>query len=147
MRAARKRRRNAVILILAGSALGITLVLLALQQNLNHFFTPSQIVAGEPPTGREIRAGGLVVAGSLQRDPGSLYVEFDITDTAASVRVNYDGILPDLFREVQGIIAPGTLTGEGVFTARSILAKHDENYMPPEVMKAIEAAGHPGDAG
>lgn len=145
MRAARKKRMQMVIFIALGAAIAIGLVLFALRQNINLFFTPSQIARGEAPTGREIRAGGLVVDGSVKRATDSLYVEFSISDTAEQVVVSFDGILPDLFREGQGIIAIGALNENGVVEAREVLAKHDEEYMPPEVQKAIEEAGHPGN--
>ena len=147
MRAVRKKRMQMVIFIAIGAAVAIGLVLFALRQNINLFFTPTQIAQGEAPTGREIRAGGLVVDGSVNRSLDSLYVEFTISDTAEQVVVAYDGILPDLFREGQGIIAIGKLNESGVVEARQVLAKHDEEYMPPEVKKAIEAAGHPADSG
>ena len=147
MRAVRKKRMQMVIFIAIGAAVAIGLVLFALRQNINLFFTPTQIAQGEAPIGREIRAGGLVVDGSVNRSLDSLYVEFTISDTAEQVVVAYDGILPDLFREGQGIIAIGKLNESGVVEARQVLAKHDEEYMPPEVKKAIEAAGHPADNG
>lgn len=146
MRSVRKKRMQMVIFIGAGAAIAIGLVLFALRQNINLFFTPTQIAQGEAPIGREIRAGGLVVDGSVERATDSLYVEFTITDTAEDVLVSFDGILPDLFREGQGIIAIGKLNTEGVVEARQVLAKHDEEYMSPEIKKAIEAAGHPADA-
>lgn len=146
MRPVRKKRLQLVVFLLIGAAIAIGLVLFALRQNINLFFTPTQIVAGEAPVGRQIRAGGLVVEGSVERSSDSLYVEFVISDTAEQVRVAYDGILPDLFREGQGIIAIGQLDESGVVQASEVLAKHDETYMPPEIQKAIEDAGHPGAA-
>lgn len=134
------------IFLMIGAAIAIGLVLYALRQNINLFFTPTQIAAGEAPIGRDIRAGGLVVNGSVERSTDSLYVEFVITDTAEQVKVAYNGILPDLFREGQGIVAEGQLDSNGIVQASQVLAKHDENYMPPEVQEAIEAAGHPGGA-
>lgn len=144
MRPIRKRRLQLVCLLIFGVAVAVSVVMYALRQNINLFFTPTQIVAGEAPVGREIRAGGLVVAGSVDRSSDSLYVEFVVTDTSDQVTIAYDGILPDLFREGQGIIAIGQLDNDGIVQARQVLAKHDENYMPPEVKDAIEAAGHPG---
>jgi cytochrome c-type biogenesis protein CcmE len=144
MRPIRKRRLQLVIILLVGVSIAIALVMYALRQNINLFFTPVQIAAGEAPVGREIRAGGLVVPGSVERSPTSLYVEFVVTDTSEQVRIAYEGILPDLFREGQGIIAIGELDVDGVVQAKQVLAKHDENYMPPEIKEAIEAAGHPG---
>ena len=146
MRPVRKKRLQLVIFLVIGAAIVIGLVLFALRQNINLFFTPKQIVAGEAPIGQQIRAGGLVVDGSVERATDSLYVEFVITDTVDQVRVAYDGILPDLFREGQGIIAIGRLDEGGVVQASEVLAKHDENYMSPEIQKAIEEAGHPGAA-
>ena len=144
MRPVRKKRMQLVIFLAIGASIAIGFVLFALRQNINLFFTPTQIAQGEAPVGREIRAGGLVVTGSVERAPDSLYVEFVISDTAEEARVAFDGILPDLFREGQGIIAIGKLNTEGVVEASQVLAKHDEEYMPPEVQKAIEEAGHPG---
>ena len=145
MRAIRKKRLYLVLFIFFGAALAVTLVLFALNENLNHFYTPTQIASGEAPESQKLRAGGLVVAGSVERSTQDLAVEFVITDTAESVRVAFTGILPDLFREGQGIIAIGEIDQYGVVQADEILAKHDENYMSPEVKKAIEAAGHPVD--
>lgn len=146
MRPVRKKRLQLVIFLVIGAAIVIGLVLFALRQNINLFFTPKQIVAGEAPIGQQIRAGGLVVDGSVERATDSLYVEFVITDTVDQVRVAYDGILPDLFREGQGIIAIGRLDETGIVQASEVLAKHDENYMSPEIQRAIEEAGHPGAA-
>lgn len=145
MRPVRKRRLQLVIFLMVGVAIAVGVVTYALRQNINLFYTPTQIAAGEAPIEREIRAGGLVVAGSVERSSDSLYVEFVVTDTAAQVKVAFDGILPDLFREGQGILAVGALDENGVVQARQVLAKHDENYMPPEIQEAIEAAGHPGE--
>ena len=147
MRPVRKKRMQLVIFLAVGASIAIGLVLFALRQNINLFFTPSQIARGEAPIGRQIRAGGLVVTGSVNRASDSLYVEFVISDTAAEVRVVFDGLLPDLFREGQGIIAIGKLNPNAVIEASQVLAKHDEKYMPPEVQKAIEEAGHPGSEG
>lgn len=142
MRPVRKKRMQLVIFLALGAAIVVGLVLFALRQNINLFFTPTQIAAGEAPIGQEIRAGGLVIDGSVSRASDSLYVEFVITDTAEQVKVAFDGILPDLFREGQGIIAIGKLDEAGVVQASQVLAKHDEEYMPPEIKKAIEEAGH-----
>ena len=146
MRSVRKKRLQLVIFLMIGAAVAIAIVLYALRQNINLFFTPTQIAQGEAPVGREIRAGGLVVEGSVERAIDSLYVEFMVTDTAEQVLVAFDGILPDLFREGQGIIAIGKLDNLGVVQASQVLAKHDENYMPPEVLEAIEEAGHVSQA-
>jgi len=146
MRPVRKKRLQLVVLLIFGAAVVIGLVLFALRQNINLFFTPSQIAGGEAPVGQQIRAGGLVVEGSVERASDSLYVEFAITDTAEQVTVAFDGILPDLFREGQGIIAIGRMDESGVVQASEVLAKHDETYMSPEIQKAIEDAGHPSAA-
>lgn len=137
------RRRSRMLfvgVVLAGVALATTLALTAIGENMLYFFSPSQIRAGEAPTGQALRVGGLVVDGSVHRDPESLTVSFDLTDSAEAVTVRFTGILPDLFREGQGIVAIGTLDGAGVFQASEVLAKHDENYMPPEVAEAMKMA-------
>lgn len=137
----RKKILFSVIFIVCGVAIATTLVLKAFQENLLYFFSPTQIVNGEAPESRAFRIGGMVVDGSVLRDPDSLKVSFDLTDTAETVTVRFEGILPDLFREGQGIVANGQLDEEGVFMAKEVLAKHDENYMPPEVAEALEKAG------
>jgi len=121
-------------------ALGVAtaLVLTAFQKNLVFFFTPSQIAANEAPSGRTFRIGGMVVAGSVKRE--GVEVRFAVTDTAKTVPVVYRGALPDLFREGKGVVAQGELGHDGVFHAREVLAKHDENYMPPEAAHALEKA-------
>jgi cytochrome c-type biogenesis protein CcmE len=137
----RKQRLMMVTFILVGVSVAVGLTLFALNQNINLFYSPTQIVAGEAPHNTRIRAGGMVVDGSIKRDPESLFVQFDITDYDKTVTVEYVGILPDLFREGQGIVAQGTINEHGVFTATEVLAKHDENYMPPEVAEALAEAG------
>jgi len=129
------------VLLLIGVAVGLTAW--ALRENLNAFYTPDDVVSGKAPQERRIRVGGLVVAGSVKRAPDSLYVEFDLTDGKGTFTVAYDGILPDLFREGQGILATGQLGGDRRFTAEEVLAKHDEKYMPPEIDDALKKAGHP----
>jgi len=121
-------------------ALGVAaaLVLAAFQKNLVFFFTPSQVAAKEAPQGRTFRIGGMVVPGSLKRE--GVNVEFTVTDTAKSMRVTYRGQLPDLFREGKGVVAQGQLGADGLFRASEVLAKHDENYMPPEAAHAVEKA-------
>ena len=121
-------------------ALGIAaaLVLAAFQKNLVFFFTPSQVAANEAPQGRTFRIGGMVVPGSLKRE--GVNVEFTVTDTAKSMRVTYRGQLPDLFREGKGVVAQGQLGADGMFRASEVLAKHDENYMPPEAADAVKRA-------
>ena len=143
-----KRKQKLVIILggLAALGLAIGLMTYAMRENINLFYTPSQVAAGEAPLEKRIRVGGLVVVGSLQRGD-DLDVTFDITDNAQTIRVRYDGILPDLFREGQGIIANGHLVSDKLVEAEEVLAKHDENYMPPEVKHAIEQAGHPQKAG
>jgi cytochrome c-type biogenesis protein CcmE len=123
-------------------ALGVAvaLVLSAFQSNLVFFFTPSQVVAREAPQARPFRIGGLVEDGSLQRDPDSLTVRFRVTDTAQTIPVTYTGLLPDLFKEGKGVVAQGTLGADGAFHATEVLAKHDENYMPPEAKDAVDQA-------
>ena len=116
------------------------LVLNAFQSNLVFFFTPSQVVAKEAPQSRPFRIGGLVEAGSLKRDPNSLTVHFRVTDTAQTIPVTYTGLLPDLFKEGKGVVAQGTLASDGSFHATEVLAKHDENYMPPEAKEALDQA-------
>ena len=141
MHPVRRQRLTLVLVILVGMGAAVGLTLYALQQNINLFYSPSQIVAGQAPLERSIRIGGLVVRGSVQRDPQSLRVAFTLTDNAQQVRVYYQGILPDLFREGQGIIARGLLTRDGAVQAEEVLAKHDENYMPPEVADSLKQAG------
>jgi cytochrome c-type biogenesis protein CcmE len=121
-------------------ALGVAaaLVLAAFQKNLVFFFTPSQVAANEAPQGRSFRIGGMVVRGSLKRE--GVNVEFTVTDTAKSMRVTYRGQLPDLFREGKGVVAQGQLGADGMFRASEVLAKHDENYMPPEAADAVKKA-------
>ena len=113
----------------------------AFQENLLYFYTPSQVVAGDAPTTRTFRIGGIVVENSVERNPESLVVSFVLTDTLHEIEVSYDDILPDLFKEGQGIVANGKLLSDGSFKASEVLAKHDENYMPPEVADALTAAG------
>ncbi len=142
-----KRKQKLLILLslLAGVGLIVGLVLYALSQNINLFFSPSDIAAGKAPQEQRIRAGGMVREGSVERASDSLKVRFVMTDYAHDVSVDYEGILPDLFREGQGIVAQGRLQANGIFVADEVLAKHDENYMPPEVTEAIEQA-HGGQA-
>jgi len=134
----RKKRLFIVLAILAGVGIAVALALSALQQNINLFYTPTQIAAGEAPEGTRIRAGGLVEEGSVKRTNDSLSVAFRVTDGAQAITITYQGILPDLFREGQGIVALGRVNSEGVLVADEVLAKHDENYMPPEVTQALE---------
>ena len=137
------KRRNKLLLIvglLCGVGVIVGLMLYALSQNINLFFSPSDMAQGKAPAHQRIRAGGMVREGSLVRASDSLTVRFVITDFVEDVKVNYTGILPDLFREGQGIVAQGKLNDEGVFLADEVLAKHDEKYMPPEVTQALNEA-------
>jgi cytochrome c-type biogenesis protein CcmE len=139
----RPRRRQRVVLVgllLAGVILAATLALLSLRENINLFFSPTQVAAGEAPQNTPFRLGGMVVAGSVQRPGEDLSIRFDLTDTAHTVTVAYTGILPDLFSEGQGIVTQGSLGKDGTFVASQVLAKHDENYMPPEVDEALQKA-------
>ena len=139
----RPRRRQRVVLVgllLAGVILAATLALLALRENINLFFSPTQVATGEAPQNTPFRLGGMGVAGSVQRAAEDLSIRFDLTDTAHTVTVAYTGILPDLFSEGQGIVAQGSLGEDGTFVASQVLAKHDENYMPPEVDEALQKA-------
>ena len=140
----RSKRKLLVAMVLFGVALATVLGLTAFKENLLYFYSPSQIKAGEAPSNRSFRIGGLVVNGSVKREEGGLAVRFDLTDNTAIVPVTYTGILPDLFREGQGIVAMGTLDSTGLFVADEVLAKHDENYMPPEVADALKAADAAG---
>jgi cytochrome c-type biogenesis protein CcmE len=133
-------------LVLGGVIVAAGLALRAFQENLLYFFSPSQIVAGEAPEGRTFRVGGVVVEGSVEREAGSLTVDFVVTDFAHSLPVEYTGPLPDLFKEGQGVVALGRLEPSGEFVAEEVLAKHDENYMPPEVAAALERARGAGQA-
>jgi len=136
----RQKRMTFVAVLVAGVAIAITLALQAFNENLLYFFSPSQVKAGEAPVDHSFRLGGLVVEGSVDRDADSLKINFDLTDTAETISVQYEGILPDLFREGQGIVATGKIVGN-LFVADQVLAKHDENYMPPEVADTLKDAG------
>ncbi|HQR52984.1 MAG TPA: cytochrome c maturation protein CcmE [Burkholderiales bacterium] len=138
-----KPRHKRFALIAAGVAalaIATALVLNAFRSNLVFFFTPTQVVAKEAPVGRTFRIGGMVESGSLRRDTDGLTVHFRVTDTAQTIPVVYKGILPDLFKEGKGVVAQGKLGANGEFTASEVLAKHDENYMPPEAAHAVEQA-------
>ena len=133
MTPARKKRLALVMLMIVGVALGVGLLLSKLDENIMFFLTPSEVMAGEAPKDRLFRMGGMVVTGSVSRPGDGLTVKFDLTDHENQVTVSYTGILPDLFREGQGIIANGRLDASGEFVAEEVLAKHDENYMPREL--------------
>jgi cytochrome c-type biogenesis protein CcmE len=134
----RQKRMATVAVILVGVAIATAFALQAFQKNLLYYYSPTQIQAGEAPAARSIRVGGLVENGSVQREPGSLEVRFTLTDFAHTLGVSYTGVLPDLFREGQGIIARGKMRDDGMFVAEEVLAKHDENYMPPEVKDSLK---------
>jgi len=135
-----RRKRLAIILgIVASVGVATALVLNAFRSNLVFFYSPSQVAAKEAPVGRTFRLGGLVEQGSVKRD--GVTVRFLVTDTAKTIPVRYDGILPDLFKEGKGVVAQGQVGADGVFVAREVLAKHDENYMPPEAAEALKRAG------
>jgi cytochrome c-type biogenesis protein CcmE len=138
---ARQRRMVLVGLILLGVAGAVTFALTAFKENMLYFYTPSDLTAGKAPQNRSFRLGGMVTEGSFKREPGSLTAQFVLTDYANNVTVSYTGVLPDLFREGQGIVARGRLTDDGQFVAEEVLAKHDENYMPPDVAEALAKQG------
>ena len=133
----RRKRLWTLIAVLTGLGLAAAVAFKAFDRNLQYFYNPSEVASGTAPVGKSIRVGGMVAKGSVVRTPGSLEVQFTITDFAKDVTVKYTGLLPDLFREGQGIIARGELKG-GVFMADEVLAKHDEKYMPPEVAKSLK---------
>jgi cytochrome c-type biogenesis protein CcmE len=135
----RHRRLALLASVSAAVAVAVALVLNAFESNLVFFYSPSQVVAKQAPAGRSFRIGGLVESGSVQRD--GVAVRFRVTDTAQAIAVRYEGLLPDLFKEGKGVVAQGRLGDDGVFVAREVLAKHDENYMPPEAAEAIARAG------
>jgi len=134
----RKQRLIMVVFMLLGISIATTLALKAFNENMMFFYSPTEIKAGKAPINQDFRLGGLVVEGSVRREDNNLTVFFDLTDNNEVITVSYDGILPDLFREGQGIIARGQLNDSGVIVAVEVLAKHDENYMPPEVSDALE---------
>ena len=140
MNAKRQRKLMWIAAIVVGVAVAVGLILYALRAQTDFFFNPSQLAAGDAPEEKRIRAGGMVVANSVQREAGSLAVQFKITDFKATVPVSFNGILPDLFAENSGMVATGRFV-QGVFVADEILAKHDENYMPPEAAEALRQAG------
>jgi cytochrome c-type biogenesis protein CcmE len=137
MKPARKKRLALIALMVTGIAIGVGFALKSLDENIMFFLTPSEVAQGQAPQGRLFRIGGMVVNGSVNRPGDGLTVEFDLTDNTSNLTVRYTGILPDLFREGQGIIANGEMGEDGAFVAQQVLAKHDENYMPPEVAAAM----------
>lgn len=142
MHPVRKQRLYLVLFIVLFSSAAIGLVAYALRGNINLFFPPAEVAEGKAPIGQPIRIGGMVVDGSVERSDDSLAVRFELTDFKAAVPVVYEGILPDLFDEGQGAVASGVLGEDGVLRASEVLAKHDENYMPPEVADALEQSGY-----
>lgn len=134
----RKQKLILITLSVTGLAIAVGLVLFALRQNINLFYPPAKVASGEAPIETTIRVGGMVVDGSVIRDPESLKVAFDVTDYAEAVTIHYDGILPDLFREGQGIVAEGQLNAQRELVATTVLAKHDEQYMPPEIAETLQ---------
>ncbi|HXM46611.1 MAG TPA: cytochrome c maturation protein CcmE [Pyrinomonadaceae bacterium] len=138
----KKRHKRIVFIVTSLAALGLAawLVLGAFRNNLVFFFSPTQVAAKEAPVGRTFRIGGLVEAGTLKRDTDGLTIRFSVTDTATTLPVVYKGILPDLFKEGRGCVAQGKVGADGVFYADQIMAKHDENYMPPEAARALDQA-------
>ena len=148
MHPVRKQRLIIVLFVLLFSSAAIGLVVYAMSGNINLFFPPAEVAAGKAPVGKPIRVGGMVVEGSIERSDDSLVIAFEVTDYTATVPVVYEGILPDLFDEGQGAVASGVLNEDGVLMASEVLAKHDENYMPPEVADALEQSGfdHKGKA-
>jgi cytochrome c-type biogenesis protein CcmE len=141
----RRKRLFVVLAILGGVAASVALAVMASRENIMFYYDPSQVVAGKAPAAKRFRIGGMVVKGSVARNPGDLQVRFVLTDFAHEVPVEYTGVLPDLFREGQGIIAHGTMNSSGAFVADEVLAKHDEKYMPPEVAASLKNKGgaHP----
>jgi len=145
MHPVRKQRLILVLFVVLFSSAAVGLVMYALSGNINLFFPPAEVAQGKAPVGQPIRVGGMVVDGSIRRGDDSLAVSFDLTDYQANVTVVYEGILPDLFGEGQGAVASGVLNEQGVLVASEVLAKHDENYMPPEVAAALEQSGYDQD--
>jgi len=141
MHPVRKQRLYLVLFVIVFSSAAIGLVAYGLRGNINLFYPPAEVAAGKAPVGQLIRVGGMVVDGSIERSDDSLEVRFEVTDYQANVPIVYVGILPDLFGEGQGAVAAGMLNVDGVLEATEVLAKHDENYMPPEVADALEASG------
>ena len=147
MHPVRKQRLYLVLFVIVFSTVAVSLVSYGLRGNINLFFPPAQVAAGKAPVGQLIRVGGMVVEGSVQRSDTDLQVRFEVTDYQATVPVVYVGILPDLFDEGQGAVAAGRLNEKGVLEATEVLAKHDENYMPPEVAHALQEAGKTATGG
>jgi cytochrome c-type biogenesis protein CcmE len=140
----RRQRLLLIVSMVIGVGIAAGFALKAFNENLMFFYTPAAVAAGEAPANHLIRVGGLVTTGSVKRLPDGLTVSFDLTDNKDTIKVQYTGILPDLFREGQGIVAHGKLQDNKLFVADEVLAKHDENYMPPEVADALKAAHEEG---
>ncbi|HWJ34097.1 MAG TPA: cytochrome c maturation protein CcmE [Steroidobacteraceae bacterium] len=140
----RRKRLYVVLAILVGVGASVALAVMASRENIMFYYDPTQIAAGKAPTTKRFRIGGMVVKGSVARKPGDLEVKFVLTDYAHQIPVEYTGVLPDLFREGQGIIAHGTMGSDGAFVADEVLAKHDEKYMPPEVAASLKQKAAPG---
>lgn len=140
----RQKRLVLVLLALAGVGIATVLATVALRSNLSYYYSPTQVAQGEAPQDQVFRVGGLVVEGSMQRQPGDLTVEFMVTDNSAQTKVRYAGILPDLFKEGQGMVGRGKLGDDGIFYAEEVLAKHDEDYLPPEVADSLKSAHKEG---
>ena len=140
MKPARKKRLAFIIFLVTGIAVAAGFALYAFNQNLMFYFSPSEVKQGKAPVNKLFRMGGMVVDGTFKKEKNTLKVFFDITDYEQTVTVEYTGLLPDLFREGQGIISRGKLNADGVFVAEEVLAKHDENYMPPEVAESLKKA-------
>ncbi len=141
MKTHRQKKLTIILFVTAGLTVSVGLILFAMSQNINLFYTPTQVAEGEVMIGQQIRIGGMVKEGSVVSANDSLLVRFETTDFIHAVPIEYEGILPDLFREGQGIVAEGTVDAAGVFHASRVLAKHDENYMSQEVKAALDAAG------
>ena len=137
----RRRRMMLVALIVLGAGAAVAFALTAFQENLLYFYTPTDVSAGKAPADKTFRLGGMVPEGTFKRPPGSMEATFTLTDYAHNVTVKYAGVLPDLFREGQGVVARGRMAGDGTFVAEEVLAKHDENYMPPDVADALRKQG------
>ena len=141
MHPVRRQRLIVVLSIVVGASVAAGLIFYALNENLNLFYSPSQVAAGEAPTGQRIRAGGMVREGSVEIASDKLEYRFVVTDYAHDLAVVYEGIIPDMFAEGEGVVATGIINDNGVMEASEVLAKHDENYMPPEVQDALDEAG------
>ena len=134
----RKKRIFVICIVLSGITISVALILTAFEKNLMYFYSPTEVANGSAPEVRDFRIGGIVLKDSVKRNVDNLKVSFVLTDTVSEIEVQYEGILPDLFREGQGIVANGKLQSNNIFIAKQVLAKHDENYMPPEVSEILK---------